>query len=300
MPTTPPRQSRRGIRLALLATLVAVPLSAHDFWLVPLGFKVAVGGELTVLGQTSSAFPSTQSAVTVDRVASAALVDASGSTPITDLAVAGTSLRLRARPITAGEKIVAMTIHPRSVRESSEAFQRYLVLEGAPEALERLKAEGRIPRDSVTRRYAKYAKSLVTVGTGGPAAWTRPVGHPLEFVPVTAPMLHQGQTLAVRVVMLGRPVPRAKVHAGFVPLGPASGLNAQAGTEQAADFESDAEGIVRIPLRAAGLWNVRTIQIVEAPRGSGADWDTHWATLVFAVEAGHNHDEATGSGPDRP
>lgn len=289
MLTQRPTRLRAGITLSLVVALIAMPLEAHDFWLVPLGFNVAVGGELTVLGQTSSAFPSTQSAVTVDRVASAILIDARGGTPITDLAVAETSLRLRTRPTTTGEKIVAVTIHPRSVRESSEAFQRYLVLEGAPEALERLKAEGRVPRDSVTRRYAKYAKSLVTVGTGGPAAWTRTVGHPLEFIPVSGPNLAQDQTIAVRLVMLGRPVAHAKVHAGFVPLGPAVELNAQAGAEQVTDFETDAAGIVRVPLRAAGLWNLRTIQIVEADADSGADWDTHWATLVFAVEAGHNH-----------
>jgi len=286
-------RSTVGTLLSALVLLIAVPLQAHDFWLIPLGFKVAVGAELTVLGQTSSAFPSSQSAVTVDRVATAMVVDARGSSAITDLAAAQTSLRLRSRPVTAGEKIVAVTIHPRSVRESSEAFQRYLVLEGAPEALERLKAEGRVPRDSVTRRYAKYAKSLVTVGTGGPAAWTRTVGHPLEFVPVGAPMLAQDQTIAVRLVMLGKPVPHAKVHAGFVPLGGAAGLNTQAGTEQVTHFETDAQGIVRVPLRSTGLWNLRTIQIVEAAPGSGADWDTHWATLVFAVELGHTH----GGGP---
>lgn len=47
--------------------------------------------------------------------------------------------------------------------------------------------------------------------------------------------------------------------------------------------ETDAEGVVRLPLESAGLWNVRTLQIVPADAGSGADWDAHWATLVFPV-----------------
>jgi len=277
---------RRGIMVLLTTVALAVPLFGHDFWLVPLGFHVAPGETLTVLGQTSSAFPSTQSAVTLDRVASATIIDAAGTTPVTDLAIAGNSLRLRIRPPTAGQKIVALTIHPRSVRESSAAFQRYLVLEGAPEALERLKREGRVPRDSVTRRYAKYAKSLVTVGQGGPAAWTRAAGHPLEFVLVGEPALAAGQTLAVRLVYRGQPVPNAVVHAGVVPFTAPEGLDALAGKEHKVDVTTDAEGMLRVPLASAGLWNLRTIQIVEADAGSGADWDTHWATLVFAVEAG--------------
>lgn len=274
----------RGL-LVFTGILAAAPVVAHDFWLVPLGFQVASGEVLTVLGQTSSAFPSTQSAVTLDRVASATVIDAAGSSAITDLAVAGTSLRLQMRPTTAGQKIVALTIHPRSVRESSEAFQRYLVLEGAPEALERLKREGRVPTDSVTRRYAKYAKSLVTVGSGGPAAWTKAAGHPLEFVVVGATPLTRGQHLMVRLVYRGRPVPNAAVHAGHVPFVPADQLDALAGKEQKVELHTDAQGMLHLPLTATGQWNLRTIQIVEADPGSGADWDTHWATIVFGVTA---------------
>lgn len=286
------RRSRsfRGMRRSVLATALllgaAGPLAGHDFWLIPLGFDLAVGDNLTVLGQTSSAFPSTLSAVTPDRIASARVVDAQGETPITDFAVAGSSLQLKHQPRSAGQKVVAVTIHPRNVRESAASFQNYLVVEGAPEALERLRREGRVPTDSVTRRYAKYAKSLVTVGRDGPAAWAKPVGHPLELVPVQAAIPEVGGTLAVRLLFRGAPLASAALHAGFVPMAAtADQLNAVAGKEQHVKLTTDAQGIARVPVGAAGLWNVRTIHIAEAARGSGADWDTHWATLVFPVKA---------------
>lgn len=279
-----PRQARVAVGL-LAVVLLALPLYAHDFWLVPLGFQVAPGQVLTVLGQTSSAFPSTQSAVALDRVASATILDARGSTAVTDLGVSGNSLRLRVTPTTAGGKVVAVTIHPRSVRESSEAFQRYLVLEGAPEALERLTREGRVPTDSVTRRYAKYAKSLVMVGTGGTAAWTRTAGHPLEFVVVGETPLTRGQHLMAKLLYRGQPMPNAAVHAGYVPFVPADQLDGLAGKVQKVELRTDAQGMVHLPLSAVGQWNLRTIQIVESSPGSGADWDTHWATLVFGVSA---------------
>jgi len=274
---------RRALISLVIPLVLALPLLAHDFWLVPLGFQVAPGETLTVLGQTSSAFPSSQSAVALDRVASATIIDAAGTTPVADLTTAGNSLRLRVRPAVAGQKIVALTLHPRSVRESSEAFQRYLVLEGAPEALERLRREGRVPRDSVTRRYAKYAKSLVTVGAGGPEAWTRTAGHLLEFVPADASSIAPGGTLVARLLFRGRPMAGARVQAGFVPFTAPEAINGLAGKEQSTEYQTDGEGVVRIPVSGSGLWNLRTLQIVEADAGSGADWDTHWATLVVAV-----------------
>ncbi|MFN2317747.1 MAG: hypothetical protein ABR602_13850, partial [Gemmatimonadales bacterium] len=94
--------------LSLVVALFAMPLEAHDFWLVPLGFQVDAGADLVVLGQTSSAFPSSLSAVTVDRIASAAVIGATGSEPLRDLSVAGNSLRLRHRPATPGQKVVAV------------------------------------------------------------------------------------------------------------------------------------------------------------------------------------------------
>ena len=47
--------------------------------------------------------------------------------------------------------------------------------------------------------------------------------------------------------------------------------------------ETDSAGVVTVPVTRAGLWNVRTIQIVPANTGSGADWDVHWATITFAA-----------------
>jgi ketosteroid isomerase-like protein len=283
------RVSSLTTRVGVLAALIigfTFPAGAHDFWLIPLGFHVDAGSDLVVLGQTSSAFPESISAVTVDRVASARLIGGSLAVEIRDLGVSGNSLRLRHRPATPGQHIVAVTIHPRSVRESPAAFQNYLVIEGAPEALERLRREGRVPRDTITRRYAKYAKSLVTVGQGGPAAWDRTAGHPLEFVPASAEAPVPGAAWSVRLLFRGQPMAGARVHAGVVALGPAEGLDALAGTEQHVELLTDAQGRVSVPITRAGLWNLRTLQIVEADAGSGADWDTHWATLVFEVKSG--------------
>ena len=272
------------VTLALSATVLA----AHDFWLVPSAFHLAPGAQLEVLAQTSSLFPTSGSAVTPDRVTDARVIGAGDGQRVTDIAVSGASLRLRARPTAAGQRVVAVVLQPRLVRESAESFRRYLQLEGAPELLARYEREGVLPRDSITRRYAKYAKTVVEVGAGGPRAYSRAAGHPLEFVPLADPSsLRAGDTLPIRLLYRSAPLVGAHVHAG--------GASASALTDTAAaraagrrdlSLVTDSAGIVKVAVTSDQLWNVRTLWIVPAARGSGADWDVHWATLVFPGAAG--------------
>jgi uncharacterized GH25 family protein/ketosteroid isomerase-like protein len=268
----------------LLMLLAAVVAEAHDFWLVPDAFQVAEGSVIEVRGQTSSRFPTSEAAVALDRVGDARLIGATGERRITDLSHRGKSLLLRHRPPAPGQYAVAVTLRPRSVRESAASFRRYLELEGAPEALASIEREGLLGgRDSVTRRYAKYAKTLVQIGSRGGRAFSRTAGHPLEFVPASDPArLRVGDTLIVRLLYGGRAAGGVRAHAGAVDWPLADEASAAAPSDDV-HLTSDESGALRVPITRPGLWNVRTIHVVQAPPNSGADWDTHWATFVFQV-----------------
>jgi len=268
---------RLSLMTAGLVLLGAATLFAHDFWLVPNAFRLAPGAELVVDGRTSSSFPSSLSAVTVDRVAEARILSAHASTDIEDLSVHETSLRLRHRVSTAGQLVVAVRIYPRTIPESAESFRRYLALEGAPELLEQYEQEGLLPDDSITRRYAKYAKVLVEAGRGGPPAYARLASHPLEFKPMNDPTgILPGETLALQLLFEGELLGLAKVHAGVA----ASARDSAPSWDET--FRTDSNGVVEIPVDRKGIWNVRALHIVPARPGSGADWDVHWATFVFS------------------
>lgn len=274
------------IRIALgVATALSVgagTVLAHDFWLVPDAFQVGEGAEIRLRGQTSSDFPTSESAVTVDRVAEARAIGANGEARIGDLSVAGTSLLLRYRPEGPGQWVVAVRLHPRSMRESVASFRRYVELEGAPEALSAVDRMRRPATDSLTRRYTKYAKTLVEVGQNGPRAFDRVVGHPLEFVPLEDPAATAvGGILPIRLLYRGEPLAGARVHAHAATQ---PGQEQHEGAHHA--LFTDDQGVVRVRLDGAGLWNIRTLQIVQSDAGSGADWDAHWATLVWEVRDG--------------
>ncbi|MEO7521041.1 MAG: DUF4198 domain-containing protein [Gemmatimonas sp.] len=280
-------QARRVAGLAALLIASATTLTAHDFWLVPDAFAVATGSRMTLRGQTSSLFPSSLSAVTPDRIVAAVVMTDKTTIPVRNVSVDGASLRISHSPAGASQHVIGVQLATRSVRESPASFRRYLDLEGAPEARLRFERAGLLPTvggDSITRRYAKYAKTIVEVGNG-PRAFHRIVGHPLEFVPLSDPSkLRSGDTLRVRLMLLGKAAPFARLHAGSVALTPGSRRDTIAARQAAArdvSLETDSTGVAAIVIRNAGLWNVRTLQIVPAATGSGADWDVHWATLVF-------------------
>lgn len=289
-PTGPRRAVWTGTILTAALTVGAVSVGeAHDFWIIPNAFTAPLDTRMAVRGQTSSHFPTSLSAVTPDRIAEARVLTADRDVAISDLSVNGTSLILGHRPAGVGQHVIGVRVAPRNVRESPASFRRYLDLEGAPEALVRYEREGLLPPvggDSITRRYAKYAKTFVEVGTGR-RAFARTLGHPLEIVPLSDPgTLRLGDTLRLRLVMLGKPAAAAKLHAGSVPASTALAdtLAAQRAAAGDVSVETDNAGAFAIPLRRAGLWNVRTIQIVPAEKGSGADWDVHWATITFVVK----------------
>ncbi len=204
----------------MLAALLlsASVVGADDFWLIPNAFAVSPGDEVTLRGQTSSEFPTSRSAVAVDRVASAKRIGERGESALSGLSIQGRSLLVRDRPSTAGQYVIAVSLHPRSVRVSADGFREYLDAEGATAARQRVEREGLLNgKDSVTRRYAKYAKTLVQVGAGGARAFARPAGHVIEFVPLRDPSsLGAGDMLAFGLLFRGAPLTGIPVHADVV------------------------------------------------------------------------------------
>ena len=272
---------RHRFILALLVTGVILAtvrlLSAHDFWLVPDAFAVGKHSEIVVRGQTSSAFPTSESAVAPERLTEARILGAAGEETIAVRAADGRSLVLRHRPTTAGQKIVVASLGWRHVQESAESFRRYLVLEGADDALKRYEQQGKLPTDAVVRRYAKYAKTSVQFGEG-PPAFDRVAGQPLEFIPLTNPdALRADSEFRVRLLLHGKPLASARIHVGVAP-------TTNEPSRKDSVFVTTNDGVVSARLHRRGLWNVRTIHVVPSPSGADADWDVHWASYVFGVK----------------
>lgn len=293
-PTNPSRTyaSSRGRRVALSTAAVLIAgtafssvLNAHDFWLVPDPFAVASGGVISVLGQSGTRFPSSESATPPNRIVDARVIGAGSTTTVSDLTTDGKSLRLREKPATAAQYLVAVRLAPRSTKGAVTAFRRYLTAEGANDEDGRLEREGAFQgRDTIAYRVDKYAKTIVQVGSGGARAFATSAGHALEFIPLTDPAsAHVGDTIAIRVVAGTTAASHITVHAGAAA---DSGLRGQGpGSDPDLHLRADAQGVVRVPLSKGGLWNVRAAHVTTA--AGGGEWQVVWTTFVFPAGASH-------------
>jgi uncharacterized GH25 family protein/ketosteroid isomerase-like protein len=291
MPSPSQSSTRARRAFVALATLAGVGIlvaeaSAHDFWIIPSAFQIGQGETLEVLGQTSTRFPSSLSAVATPRVADARIIGAAGTTRITELSQRGTSLLLRSRPTAPGQYLVAVALTPTPARSPGAAFRRWLELEGAPGEAARLERLGAFQgADSVTRRTLKTAKTIAQVGTGGARMFGQPAGQPLEFIMDADPAtLRVGDTLSVRMVYGGRPVAAGEAHAGAADWPIAEGATVP--EPQDVHLKASEQGVLRLPITRGGVWNVRGIHVAPGASGTPREWDVHWATLVFQVGDG--------------
>jgi uncharacterized GH25 family protein len=271
--------THRTISGVAAATMIflATAAGAHDFWLIPDAFRITPASEFVIRGQTSSAFPTSESAVTVDRITAARVLGATGEERITALSTEDRSLLLRHRPSTPGQKVVTVSVGWRHMKETAESFRKYLVAEGAEEALKHYEKAGALPTAPIVRRYAKYAKTIVEVGDG-PRAFHRSADQPLEFIPTSDPSAVRARgEVRIRLLFQGAPLANARLHAGVAPV-----IGHPAAKDL--DLRTSADGTVTVPLATNGTWNVRTIHVVPSPAGADANWDVHWATFVFQVK----------------
>ena len=277
------RLGRIGAIAAALALGVSSGLLAHDFWLVPMRFDSAPGSTLEVHGQTGSRFPTSQSAVAVERVAEARLLGSRDEERVTNMSIAGQSLVLKQAPRAAGQRVVAVVLQPTSRRVAAAGLKRYIGLEGAPELAELLDRQGAFAGfDSATMKAQKFAKAIVEVGQGGPRAFSRTAGHGLEIVPLSDPgAVHPGGQLSFRLLFRGVPVAGAYLRAGTAPDSASTGSSA---AKPDTVLVTNGDGVATLPV-VEGLWNVRSLH--AAPLQSNrTEWDVFFGTLVFRV-AGH-------------
>ena len=276
----------RSAILAGAATLVFVSTSsAHDFWLIPDMFGFAAGSTVHVNGRSGTRFPA-GTPVQPTRILEARILGASSDTKITEMAVEGTSLRLHQKPEASGQYLVVAATNPplRATRTVPASMIRFLRLEGGAAEAARFERDSVfLKQDSVIYASRSYAATILQVGAGGPRAFTRTAGYPLEFVPVNDPAhVHVGDTLHVRVMGNGKALPNIGIDAT-----PAADTTAAAGSSEMVALTADANGIVHLPLTKAGPWMLRSAFAAAKQGGATNEFDIARTTYVFNVGAKH-------------
>jgi uncharacterized GH25 family protein len=252
-----------------IAACAIVPLSAHDMWIEPSTFtpetketvaiRLRVGQDL--LGDPLPRDPSLIQEFIVE--------DATGRRPIAGRTGGNPAGFLRvSQP---GMMVVGYRSNHSISEQPAAKFTQYLKDEGL-ESIVALRSRRNQTDVAVKELFSRCAKALILSGSADDAAGDRTLGFTLELVagrnpyvggasgPLPIQLLFQGKPLAgALVVAINRMNPQEKVIA-----------------------RTAKDGRVRLRLTGSEqMWLIKAVHMVEAPAGSGADWESFWASLTF-------------------
>jgi uncharacterized GH25 family protein len=263
--------------VSCLALALALPcagsLAAHDLWIEPSGFTPPPGSRMAVrlrIGQLFQGDPFPRDPALLVRLA--VIAGGGGEEPIPG--VPGTDpagYLVTGRP---GLYQLIYASRHAAVELEAAKFEKYLAEEGLEKvaALRARRGQSAAPGREI---YSRCAKSLIAVGGDAGIGYDRLADLKLELVPERNPYtLAPGEELPVRLLYGGAPLAGAKVAA----------LPRDQPSRQVA-ARTDVHGRVRLPLGGAGVWMVKAVHMIPAPPGSGADWESFWASLTFALPA---------------
>lgn len=265
MPTLKP------FALALLLTALSAPaVQGHDFWIEPSAFTPAPGQRVAVRLRVGEQFRGDPVPRNPDRIERFADVGPSGEGPVPGVPNGEPAGFVAFQA--PGLHLLVYDSDRASIELGGEKFEEYLKLEGL-EAVSAQRAKRGQTAEPAKEVYSRCAKSLVAVGGGAGSGYDRAVGLALELVPEANPYtLKGGGELPVRLLYNGKPLAGALVMA-LQKDRPEPKLTAR----------SDAKGRVKLRLDRPGVWLVKVVHMVPAPKETGADWESFWASLTFEV-----------------
>lgn len=156
-----------------------------------------------------------------------------------------------------------------------EQFAEYLREDGMEYILAEREKLGQSAKEA-KERYSRYLKSLVQVGEKRDKTFSGTVGLAFEIIPLENPYDKKpGSTLRVRFVFRGKPMPGKAVFADI----------RNSGKIDTRQYKTDSAGIATIDLPASGICLVRAVHMERCEKAcEGADWQSYWAALTFAIK----------------
>ena len=264
---------RSFVSMVLIVSLVSVvSLAAHDMWIDPttfvpeagqiVGVRLRVGQDL--LGDPIPRDPSLiREFVVEDREGRKPVVGRGGSDPAGFV-----------RASAPGLLVIGYHSNPATVELPAEKFNQYLKEEGL-DAVGALRARRGQTGAGARELFSRCAKSLVSSGPAASGASDRALGFPLELLAERNPYaLPRGEDLPIRLTYGKAPLAGALVVA----------INRQNPAQKIA-ARTGADGRVRLRLHQPGMWLIKAVHMVPASGGSGADWESFWASLTFEAPA---------------
>lgn len=267
----------------LLSGLMSGPAMAHEFWLEPQDYSVAVGEEIVADLRNGQDFKGGAYPYVDEYFTRFDVITRKGAAPAPGRRGDYPALTMKAE--TGGLHVFAYASTDNNlVYAKFEKFESFVTGKDMAWVLEEHAAKG-LPEDKVKEWYYRYAKSLVKVGSG--AGRDVLVGMPIELVAEINPYSSNADP-RFRLYRDGAPMADFDVQIwNFPPL--TKGTAAAVGPVKAvaSRLRTDATGRVTIPRGHGGEFLVNAVQIIEpdaAQKANGVHWVSIWATTTYFIE----------------
>lgn len=175
-----------------------------------------------------------------------------------------------------GTYVAGISTLPRVLELEAKEFNEYLEHEGLESTIAERKESG-VTNKAAKERYSKHVKALLQVGKSTSIDFMKPLGYPIEFVPLNNPFeIELGDRIAFKLLRNGKPLAKHRVHYSTSVPGKDS-------HESENSVMSNANGLVSIQPTSIGKWYVATIHM-ERKEGTDVDYESNWATLTFEIK----------------
>lgn len=267
---------RKLLVVSLLGLVVALTAHAHDLFLKFDSYFLQPNSKATVRLLNGS-FRASENPVARDRMVDVSIVSGASSRmnpPVAGWRDEGKMALLSFQTGETGTYVAGVSTKPREFALKAAQFNNYLSHDGVPDTLAERKKNNELTKD-VHERYSKHVKAIFQVGDARTDSFKVALGYPVEIIPQQNPYdLKVGQTIEVLCVKDGQPLVNQFVMAG----------RELKGQEIAgAAVRTDAKGIARVPLKGAGKWYVKFIQMTRLNEPQ-VNYESKWATLTFEMK----------------
>jgi uncharacterized GH25 family protein len=264
----------RLFRQLLLCSGLAIlcsPAFSHEFWIAPERYQVASGESVVARLRNGQRFRGAEQPYLDHRINRFEVIQSDGAVPYSgrmgDMPAFATATLQEGLAV-----LVHQTRPHRLVYDSWETFEAFIDHKRLGAIRQAHRARG-LPDSGFAEHYTRYAKALVAVGAG--VGKDRPTGMETEFVALANPYTDQlAQGFPVQLHYRGALRPHAQVEIF---------AKAPDGSVTVTTRQTDAQGTVTLPVLPGHQYLLDAVVLRPAPQDADFAWESHWASLTFAV-----------------
>lgn len=261
----------------LIVTLTVVGLysfsQAHEFWLQPRKYRLAVGEELKFNFKVGENFDGEDWDLKKHRVEKLDLHTTTLVTNLKNLVKLDGRDRVTLKMNEEGTQLIAMQSNYAFIELEAAKFNEYLKEDGLDNITE-LRTKSNTLDKPAKEFYGRFVKLLVQVGNKKTNSFSKSIGAPIEIIPLQNPYaLKSGDYLECKILFNGKPLIEQMVKVSYK-------INT---TTFLQNMYTEKDGTVKFPLSSKGPWMVSTVKMIESQL-PGADYQSMWSSLVFEVE----------------